>query len=85
MCSVMSILSDTHQRAGGRKRDTVAFTHCLLEVTAFRFFVFSQPSVSPDKDLTEPDERLDGAGIPNGQDVDTGVSPLSISSSLLTL
>ena len=30
---------------------------CPLEVAAFNFFVFSQSSVSPEKDLTELDTR----------------------------
>ena len=32
--------------------DTLALTRCPWEVAAFNIFVFSQPSVSPDKDLT---------------------------------
>ena len=66
------------------REDTVAFTRCLTEVAIFKFFVFSQPLVSPDKGLTELDRRLHGAATPNGQRANARVSRLSISNSLVT-
>ena len=62
----------------------LAFTRCPLEIAAFEFCVFGEPSVSPDKDLAGFDKRLNRTATCNGQVVNARVSPLSMSSSLVT-
>ena len=67
------MLKQKQHRTSDRKR-----ARCPLEVAAFNFFMFSQSSVSSDKDLTELDIRLDGAATPNEQCVHARVPPLSV-------
>ena len=57
----------------------IAITRCPLEVAAFKFFVFSLPTLLP-----EFDKRRDWGATPKVRRVNATVSPRSISGSLIS-
>ena len=85
-CSASSSKRKFTQRAWERKRghSSVGQSRCPLEVAAFKFFVFSQPSVSPDYGLTEHDKWCHEQGISTAA-CPMLERPLPISQSLLCL